>query len=272
MDGETFFYVLTGLALIYAVTIRFAQRKLMDQNLMKEVQEQSKKLNEAYKEAAKNNDKRRMDEVMKMNEQLMPKMNQMMIGQMKMMAVVLIIFFAFTWVAGQLDPYPKDDFSINLTKTGDEYVGSFALENATSGFWYVTVKAYNGENEVAQNQTIFFIGEKTEQIEWIQTTGSHMDVFTSKETYSDGEQVTVSAKAPENANRAVATFSNGTRFYVDLPVTIPLINLRRIYDSQSWFIFSAVILGLFVNPAISFVEKNMLKKNKEETKRETEET
>ncbi len=54
------------------------------------------------------------------------------------------------------------------------------------------------------------------------------------------------------------------QFYVDLPVTIPLINLRRIYDSQSWFIFSAIIIGLFINPVVSLMEKIVPKKEKQE--------
>lgn len=263
MDGELYFYFVTALSVLYAVAVRLVQRRLMNPELMKDMQEKSKRINELYKEAAKHNDKRKMDEITKMNEELMPQMNKMLMGQMKMMVAVLAVFFAFTWVSGQFDPTQHDDFTINLTQSGNgSYSGSYALgSNATPGFWYVTARAYNGESEAAMNQTVFFVGPATEQLLWNQSKEAPMGVSTDKCSYSAGETVFVSASAPATADRVAATLDNGTRFYVDLPFTIPLLNLRRIYDSQSWFIFSAVIIGLLVNPIISFLEKSMKKQN-----------
>ncbi len=264
MDSEFYFYVVTALAVVYSVFVRLLQNKLMDKSIMKEVQEKSKQINELYKEAAKHNDKRKMEQLSKMNEELMPKMNAMFVGQMKMMVAVLAVFFVFMWISGQLDPTAQDDFSINLTNTRNGiYSGSFVLNN-TNPFWYATAKAYADNAEIAMNQTVFFVGPKTEQILWIQGKEVAMPVYTDKESYSNGERVTVYAEAPENTESAIATLSNGTRFYVDLPITIPLINLQRIYDSQNWFIFSAVIIGLLVNPVISLIDKYLPKKEKKE--------
>lgn len=258
MDTEFFFYFVTALSVLYAIAIRLVQGKIVNKELMKEVQDKSKRINELYKEAAKTNDKRKMDEIEKINNELMPKMNTMMFNQMKTMAAILIVFFTFTQISTFFDPTQTDDITINLTKTGDNYAGVLLLPDAKPGFWYVTVKAYDGANEIASNQTVFFTGEKTEQIIWIHNTGSPLSVQSDKEVYQNGETVNLAVNA-QPATRATATFNSGTRFYVDLPVTIPLINLRRIYDSQSWFIFSAVLIGLLINPLVSLMEKHMPK-------------
>lgn len=264
MDQYFYFYLVTALSVIYATSIRITQGKLMDQKLVKAVQDKSKEINKLYAEAAKNNDKRKMDEIGKMNDELMPQMNGMLMGQMKMMVAMLGIFFVFTWVSGQFDPTQHDDFTINLTAgANNSFSGSYLLPpNANAGFWYVTVKALANESEVAMNQTVFFVGPQTEQIFWNQSKEQPMGVSADRIAYSAGDKVTLSALAPAGANSVTATFNNGTRFYVDLPVTIPLINLRRIYDSQSWFIFSAIIIGLFINPVVSLMEKIAPRKEK----------
>ena len=52
----------------------------------------------------------------------------------------------------------------------------------------------------------------------------------------------------------------GTSFYVDLPITIPVINLRRVHYADKWFILAAML----ANIAISLV---MNKKRAEEAKK-----
>jgi len=41
-----------------------------------------------------------------------------------------------------------------------------------------------------------------------------------------------------------AILSNGTYFRVDLPITIPIINWKSIYQPYVWFIFISFILNL----------------------------
>lgn len=264
MDGTYFFYFIIALATAYTISVRIIQSKIMDKNLMKEVQEKSKNINAMYAQAIKINDTRKMDEIAKMNSELMPKMNAMIMGQMKMMVIVIAVFFLFIFISDYFDPYPKDDFSINLTKNGDSenqtsnyssYSGSFVLSNASDGFWYITAKAYSNETEIASNQTVFFVGPKTEQFIWLQNKNEiPITVHTDNNTYRNGDTVQLNIQAPKNAQRVVAILDNGTRLYIDLPFTIPLINLRRVYDSYGLFIFLAVITSLI----ISLVEKYLV--------------
>ncbi|MBU0586022.1 TMCO1/EMC3 family protein [Candidatus Micrarchaeota archaeon] len=257
----TFLYIVTGLALVYALSIRIVQNFLMDKKLVKEVQEDSKRINEFYKEAMKSNDKARIDEAAKMNETLMPKMQKMLFGQMKMMFATILVFLAFSWIIGHIDPTVNDDIMMNMTAGASNQHSSFILNNASTGFWYVTVKAYNGDNEIAFNQTVFYVNQKTDQIIWEQTRGQGMTVSTSKEVYSNGDSVEIFASDVPEATRYVAIADHGNRFYMDLPFTIPILNLKRIYDAQSWFIFSAVILGLILTPIVSFIMNKFQKQN-----------
>ncbi len=168
MDANIFFYFVSVLAIVYTAMVRIVQDRVMDKNLMKEVQEKSNKINALYKEAAKGNDKRKMDEITKMNQELMPKMNAMLFNQMRLMVAILALFFAFTWVNGQIDPYGNDDFSINLSKNSEIYSGIFMLGNSSNSLWYVTVYTYENGSEIGMNQTVFFAGSKKDEIIWKQ--------------------------------------------------------------------------------------------------------
>ena len=49
---------------------------------------------------------------------------------------------------------------------------------------------------------------------------------------------------PQNGTRLEGSFNMGTFYYVDLPFTIPLINIRRIIGSYGFFLFMAFVLGI----------------------------
>ncbi|MDD5336960.1 MAG: EMC3/TMCO1 family protein [Candidatus ainarchaeum sp.] len=250
MDLNTYFYFVMLMSLIYLGIMRYLQNRFMPKNIMAEVQEKSKQLSEINRQNL--SEARKADEINKINAELLPKMNQMMMGQFKMMYVILIIFSAFTWFVGYLDPTSLDDVTFNLTNQGNyTFTGSYSIQQSGSPLWYATFNAYQNSTVLASNQSAFFVGEQTEQPLWIKTSGLPMGVGTDRQLYSIGENVTLTAHAPENSTSVSATLNMGTRFYVDLPVTIPLLNIRRIYDSQGWFVFLTFVLGLVLNLILS---------------------
>jgi len=263
MDVSTYFYFVVAAAIVYLIIMRFVQNRLMSKDLVAEVQLKSKQLNEIYKQNL--SEARKTEEINKINSELLPKMNQMMMGQFKMMFVILILFTAFTWFVGYMDPTSQDDIALNLTNQGNyTFSGQVPISSSTDPLWYATFRAFSGTQEISSNQSVFFTGPKTEQeLLWIKSSGIPMGVGTDKEFYSPGEIATLFAHVPENTTSVSATVNMGTRFYVDLPATIPLLNIRRIYDSQGWFIFSTFVLGLFLNTILSRIEK---KKAPEEKK------
>ena len=104
--------------------------------------------------------------------------------------------------------------------------------------------------------------------------GEGMPLATDKTTYLEGETVTITAEVPEMASgmniivpitpprdaavdRVEATISNGTYFRADLPIAIPILNVKSFYQPYWWFIF----ISLIANLSIGFVMGRMRKKN-----------
>jgi hypothetical protein len=255
VDYNTYFYLVTVAALIYTLAIRFIQKKVMNKALMDEVQANTKRINELTKEVSKG-DKRKSEELEKLNNDMMPKMNQLMMEQMKMMVVLLAVFFAFTIPINMLDPTHADDYSFNMTKSGAAWSGTAPIHGA-DGFWYATATAYSQENsELGSTQEAFFVGSKSGQIVWIRASGAAMNVTSDSEVYAQGANATFYANVSgAEPARVTVLLNGGTRFFYDLPVEIPILNLKRIYEAQSWFIFIAFIFGLVSNPLVSWIEK-----------------
>ena len=49
---------------------------------------------------------------------------------------------------------------------------------------------------------------------------------------------------PTNGTRLEGSLDMGTFYYVDLPFTIPLINIRRIIGSYGVFLFAAFVISI----------------------------
>ena len=118
MESELYFYIVTLAAVIYSGLTKFIQEKMVNKKEMQDIQLESKKINDEYKEASKRNDKTKMEEIAKKQMEFFPKMSKIMLGQMKVLAVILIMFFAFTWGVTNFDPTLKDDIVVELKDDG----------------------------------------------------------------------------------------------------------------------------------------------------------
>jgi hypothetical protein len=78
--------------------------------------------------------------------------------------------------------------------------------------------------------------------------GDILEVRSDKKYYSIGESVKLYATDPSHkATEVDATLNNGTEFYVDLPFTIPIINVKRIHQPYWWFILISLITNLVIS-------------------------
>jgi hypothetical protein len=266
MDFTFYALMVTIAAVIYAGIIRAVQYKLGNQAEMQEFQKKSKELSEKLKEASKNKDNKRMDELMKEQAALLGGMNKMMFGQFKVMFVILGIFFAFTWGVSQFDPTVKDDIKIILLDDGklcDITAGDGIFTTCYTpagneyGSWSVDLKALKSDGSViGENSTYFYYNAKEGPLYVKTPKGSPLGVSVSQKSVNPGEQVTIYAVAPSGTSSVSAHLDAGTRFYVDLPFAIPIIEVKRINETYWWFIFAALISGL----VISFVMGKMTKK------------
>jgi hypothetical protein len=223
-----------------------------------------------------------------MNEQmeLLPRMNKVMMGQFKPMLVILAVFAVFTAILGQLDPSVKDDIRLNLTDDGrgcDKaaadgiFSGCYKLDaaNTNYGKWTIVATAFEGSTQIGKNETYFLYNPSPANVDTYveRGTGEDVAVSTDKDKYTGGDTVTIYA-SPANitkgssflfiptapprktqVDRVEAVLSNGTYFRVDLPLTIPLLDIKRIYQPYTWFIMISLIANLCLSFAIGQYEK-----------------
>ena len=267
MVFETFAALVGLLAVVYACMTRFIQSKLIDRSKIEGIQAESKKLSKEFEEAKKKGNKKKMDEVMKKQMEFLPKMNQMMIAQFKPMIFILALFFVFTWGVGQINPLVKDDITITMVDDGSgcdadagdgTYSACYKIGDTNYGKWVFSARAMDGDNEIGQNSTYFLYNSDDLSDTFTEAPGGEpVDVSTDKTTYYEGETVKLYAKS-EKAGGMEATLDNGTSFHVDLPIEIPIINVKRIQQPYWWFI----LVSLIVNLSVSFTMGRLRKRKK----------
>lgn len=289
MVFETFSALVGVLALAYAGMARFVQNKLIDRKEMEAIQKESKALSQEYDKAQKSKDKKRTEEALQKQMEFLPRMNKVMMGQFKPMLVILAVFAIFTGILGQLDPSVKDDIRLNLSDDGKGcdraagdgvFSGCYKLDpaNTNYGKWTILAAAFEGSTQIGKNETYFLYKPDADNTDTYveQGTGEEIAVSTDKEGYAGGDTVTIYAKpanmtkgssllfiptAPprkSQVDRVEAVLSNGTYFRVDLPLTIPLLDIKRIYQPYTWFI----MISLIANLGLSFVMGQYEKRKK----------
>jgi hypothetical protein len=264
MALDIFAGLVAFLAVIYAGIAKFVQGKLVNRNEVEAIQAESKRLSEEFKKAQQTGNQKKIDEAMKKQMAFLPKMNKVMVSQFKPMIVILALFFAFTWMVGQVDPTVQDDITIEMVDDGtgcDDTAGDgmfsacHMLEDTNYGKWTYGATAYSGQSELGTNYTYFLYNSDDADTFLEGPKGEPVALSTDKDEYFMGETVKLYARST-NADRFVATLDNGTFFMVDLPVTIPIINVQRIYQPYWWFI----LISLITNLSISFVWGKLRKK------------
>jgi len=119
MSFDYYVWLVAVLAILYSIIIRAVQNRFVDKAGMQALQKQSSELNTEYKKAAERKDQVAMDSILKKQAELFPKMNKLLIEQLKMVFVILVVFFTFTWVANAFDPTVRDDIILKASDDGN---------------------------------------------------------------------------------------------------------------------------------------------------------
>ncbi len=251
-----YFWFVTLCGLIYSGIIQIVRGKLVDMKRMKEVQKEMNRLNKEYIEAMKKKNTKNMEEIQEKQNKVMPEFNGMMVGQLKVMAVIIVIFMSFMWALGTIDPHKNDDTTVELTKEGDAWCGEIPLSGGEKGPWYVDVKAFEGDSQRAENGTIVYSGvDGASFLPSGTISGEKMDVYSEKERYDHNENAVVCAEPPAYTTSVVATANSGTWFHVKLPFQIPILNTRTLNGVNIWFIIVAFVGGIGIGRIKSALEK-----------------
>lgn len=267
MDLNSFVLLVAGLAVAYTSIVIFVQQKLTDKKAMDEMQQESKRLSDEYKKAQEAKDKAKMEEITQKQLDFLPKMNGVMFGQFKVMFVVLAIFFTFNWLVGYIDPTVKDDILVKLKDDGKGcdlvaadhiYSACYGLANNTNyGKWMVDFKLLKDGAEIGQNSTYIVYNSDNVSDTFVEGPKNEpFGVSTDKLNYDSGQTIKIFANDSGTKGTEVdATLNNGTEFYVDLPITIPIINVKRIHQPYWWFILISLITNITVSTAMGRYSK-----------------
>jgi hypothetical protein len=225
---------------------------------------------------------------MKKQMEFFPKMNKIMFGQFKPMIVIMILFFAITSVLGVFDPSVKDDIVVSMVDDGSgcddlandgRYTSCFKLENTNYGKWTATVLAFESGAQISKNQTFFHYNAQENEDKYIELgIGEPLEILVEKSDYYPGDSVKITA-IPSNMSAGSSflfiptggprklnidtmqlSLSNGTYFVVELPITLPIFNVKKIYQPHWWFILVAFIVGIVASVVIGQLQKRGIMK------------
>jgi len=269
MDPSIFIVLVAFMALCYAGLSKVLQSKMIDKEGMKRFQEESKSISKQLEEARKSKDQKRIDAAMQKQMDMLPQMNKVMMGQLKMMAITIVIFMAIYWVLGQLDPSSKDDLHVTLLDDGsgcDALSGDGVFTHCqeagpASGKWMVHAKAIGPSGELGTNTTYFIVGDAEDSDTWVDAPqgGSPPQVKVEEKRYAVGEQVLIEV-TDEGAQKVELALDQGTAFIVDLPLSIPLIDFQRIRHPQVFFIIMSLVFNISISAIMNLAKKQGLVK------------
>lgn len=283
-DVQSYTIFVAVLALIYSVFSRFVQQKFGNQKDMKEFQENSKRLQKEFEDATKANDKKRTEEVMQKQMANFSIMNKALFGQFKIMAIVLVAFFGFMFIANTFDPAVADDFTINLVddgmgcdvSAGDGVFSACVVPDTAFGPWLAHVTVHvescsqvdakefvlracdpNRGEVIQENFAWFSYGKKNGDAFYSKPADDKMLNVSFANTFvSQGGKTVLYAK-PTKGEKVLVTakINRGTWFYIDLPFTIPIINVQRLNDPNGWFIFVSIVFGISTSLVMGQINK-----------------
>ncbi|MFA5106147.1 MAG: EMC3/TMCO1 family protein [Candidatus Micrarchaeia archaeon] len=275
---DNFVYVVTFVSVIYALAAFVIQRKVGNYARIKEIQKASNDISKELSEASKAKDQPRIDAAMKKQAEVMPMLSEMMMLQMKPLFVIIIVFICIVGFLGMIDP--NRDFHakaplfddglaahcdkaagdgiysacINVTGGRDNAVWMYTvrLESSQKDLFEMITSSIGGSGAFAANTSAFEVGAAVPKWEKNVTSGMPIALSSSKEKYMEGETAAVYANVSQAAGKpidsATVEIDRGYRFAVDLPFTIPILNLDRLADITGWMIFCSFFISLALNP------------------------
>jgi len=269
-DLQNYWIVVVLCAVLYVAISTFLQANIGGKNRLRELQVEMRQIQTKMSEAAKKRNEKEVDRLMAENMALTSKL---MVVQMQFAVVILIVFFGFAMMFSAIEPGGEDDVKFALYDDGlaahcdlaandGIHSNCYAIpQDARTGAQVMDVylKTQSGEQLARSGTEIYVEGGAPSDV-WIQniSQGGLLDIVLGKTSYrlnvsaegaatARGGTVSVFANAiPKAPQGAIfeASSNSGTFFYVDLPFTLPLLNIRRIIGSTGVLIFSAFVLSI----------------------------
>ena len=269
-DLQNYWIFVIFCAAVYVAISTFLQGNLGGKNRLRGLQAEMRGIQVQMTDAAKKHNDKEVDRLMGENMKLT---SQLMVVQFQFAFAILLVFFAFSMIFTAVEPGHEDDMKFALFDDGlaahcdlaandSIYSGCFAIpQNASRGAQVIDVslKGAGGESLARSGAELFVEGGVPSDV-WVQNvsqsgildsvmgkTAYKLNVSTNSTNAVRGGTVAVfassSPQAPQGATFE-ASSNMGTFFYVDLPFTLPLLNIRRIIGSVGVLIFTAFVLSI----------------------------
>ncbi len=232
-------------ALAYLLLVRFVRFRLINPQIANELKGLLKEMNEARKKMLETKSEKWSDKHIELQLKAAHKMNQMSIQQIRLVLVLMVIFFGFMWILSHLDPAKKDDIVITIQKTTRQ-VSVEIPSGARCGLWYAWVEEKGWFLGKHQLSLPFYVCHKVGGEVW-RVVPRDLNV-SYREVVQPGEQMVFNFSRPLSVERVV--LDNGTRVYLDLPFRIPFLNIKRIYDLRGLFLLFIIVGGFIINPIL----------------------
>ena len=269
-DLQNYWMFVVFCAAIYVAISTFLQAKIGGKNSLRGLQAEMREIQVKMSDAAKKHNDKEVDRLMSENMALTSKL---MVIQMQFAVVILFVFFGFAMLFSFVEPGHQDDAKFALYDDGlashcdlvandSIYSGCYTVpQNSSKGAQVIDVflNSSTGDSLAHSGAAIYVEGGAPSDI-WVQNvsqaglldmalgkTAYHLNVSVNDSNVARGGTVAVRANsipaAPQGASFG-ASSNMGTFFYVDLPFTLPLLNIRRIIGSTGVLIFSAFVLSI----------------------------
>lgn len=275
-DQNSFTVFLMLCAAAYILLSNFLQRKFGKSERLAQIQKELNAINKEVGAASRRKDHAAVDELMKKQS---PLLSELMSLQMRMLPITLGLFIPVIMLLSAIEPYMLDDSKLALFDDGlaahcDATAGDLTYSNcyplspsSQKGAWVFSAEAFTNNAQVAQNATALYVEKgKPEDVYLQYKQHGLLDIalgakiisispYTDKQAYSLGETVQLRAKASEQPDRVDASINNGTFYFVDLPIPLPLLNIRRVIGATGVFILFTFVFSLLFSFTKGFLKK-----------------
>ncbi|MCX8166622.1 MAG: hypothetical protein N3E37_02105 [Candidatus Micrarchaeota archaeon] len=267
MIPEYFNYMIILSVILYFLVIRLLKLKLYDPQKMQEILKKSASLREQLKEAEKNKDEAKFEQISKEAEEVSKEALMMNLELFKNLILFSIIFLFFMFVLEKSSPYEKDDIVLLINQNNESFFNDNNTHKCQSNFtnrgdgrilitcytfgdsdnqgtWRVKVLDKD-EHLMADDYLIYVTGQKNHVKH---DSPRKIEIYQEREnkTYQKNEtfRLYVNSSETEQINKvSKVILSNGTSLLWILPVKIPIIEVDTITDVQGAFILTIFVLS-----------------------------
>ncbi len=232
-----FIYVVGFIALVYVIITRVLNRIMMDNSRMKEFREKMDKLNKEFKEASKRNDVEKMNKIYEEQKKLFPMMGGAFKDQLKMMGIILVVFYISMWFIGYLNPFIKDDISISLINASGFY--SLQIHLDRGGLWHINYDVDTTKGHF-KGTISFYVGDDDNINVHPSFSSNEFTISVDKPVYKEGEIAILRVNGKIKKYHIVA--DRGT--YISLKLPFSIFGVKEISGASSVFITIVILLGL----------------------------